>query len=109
MNKLPSGIQYAVCEYLEQSHKGEREAISSRSLGRTFHLKEREVRRLINLLRSEGKPICSSAVGYFYAADLLELRQTISQLNGRVSMIEKARNGLMKYLEEHEEGSMNNA
>lgn len=109
MNKPPAGIQYVLCEYLEQSHKGERAAISSRELERIFNLKGADIRRMVNLLRSDGKPICSSTMGYFYAADLLELRQTISQLNGRVSMIEKARNGLMKYLEEHEEGSANNA
>ncbi len=107
MNKT-AGVQNLLCDYLEQSHRGEGNAISSRELERIFHLKGADVRRMVNLLRSESKPICSNAMGYFYAADMTELRQTISQLNGRVQMIERARNGLMKYLAEHEKGSENN-
>ena len=65
------------------------------------------IRRLVNILRSESKPICSNAMGYFYAANQQELQETIGQLSSRVLMITKARDGLMKYLETMTERSEN--
>ena len=63
------------------------------------------IRRLVNILRSESKPICSNAMGYFYAANQQELQETIGQLSSCVLMITKARDGLMKHLEEITERS----
>lgn len=108
MNKPAANIKTALCEYLEQAHTGEGEAISSRELERVFCVKGTEIRRLVNVLRCESKPICSNAMGYFYAANRQELQETISQLNSRVKMISKARDGLMKYLEEKMERSAAN-
>lgn len=68
---------------------------------KTFHLKGSELRRLVNILRCEGKPICSNAMGYFYAATQQELQETISQLTSRIQMISRARDGLLKSLERH--------
>lgn len=41
MNKPPGNIKVLLCDYLEQSHKGEGAAISSRELDRILHVKER--------------------------------------------------------------------
>ena len=92
--------------YLEQSHKGEGAAISSKELERILHVKGTEIRRLVNILRSESKPICSNAMGYFYAANEQELQETIGQLSSRVLMITKARDGLVIYLENMTERSL---
>lgn len=108
MSKPPGNIKSILCDYLEQSHKGEGAAISSKELERVFRVKGTEIRRLVNVLRCESKPICSNTMGYFYAANRHELQETISQLNSRVKMISKARDGLMKYLEEKMERSAAN-
>lgn len=108
MSKPPGNIKSILCDYLEQSHKGEGAAISSKELERVFRVKGTEIRRLVNVLRCESKPICSNTMGYFYAANRQELQETISQLNSRVKMISKARDGLMKYLEEKMERSAAN-
>ena len=105
MNKPPGNIKSILCDNLEKSHKGEGAAISSKELERILHVKGTEIRRLVNILRSESKPICSNAMGYFYAANEQELQETIGQLSSRVLMITKARDGLVKYLENMTERS----
>lgn len=105
MNKPPGNIKDILCDYLEQSHKGEGAAISSKELERILHVKGTVIRRLVNILRSESKPICSNAMGYFYAANELELQETIGQLSSRVLMITKARDGLLKCLDKPDERS----
>ena len=107
MNKPPGNIKSILCDHLEKSHKGEGAAISSKELERILQVKGTEIRRLVNILRSESKPICSNAMGYFYAANQQELQETIGQLSSRVLMITKARDGLMKYLETMTERSEN--
>lgn len=102
MNKPPGNIKSILCDYLEQSHKGEGAAISSKELERILHVKGTVIRKLVNILRSESKPICSNAMGYFYAANQQE---TIAQLSSRILMITRARDGLMKCIEESNERS----
>ena len=106
MNKPPGNIKSILCDYLEQSHKGEGAAISSKELERILHVKGTVIRKLVNILRSESKPICSNAMGYFYAANEQELQETIGQLSSRVLMITKARDGLVIYLENMTERSL---
>jgi len=47
------------------------------------------VRSIIHALRVKGYPICSSRKGYWYAQSTLELSKYISQLQGRISKIQK--------------------
>lgn len=105
VNKPPGNIKAILCDYLEQSHKGDGAAISSKELERSLHVRGTVIRRLVNILRSESKPICSNAMGYFYAANQKELQETIAQLSSRVQMITKARDGLIKCIEESHERS----
>lgn len=102
MNKPPGNIKSILCDYLEQLHKGESAAISSTELERIFHVKGTVIRRLVNTLRCESKPICSNAQGYFYAATQGEVQETIAQLSSRIHKISKARDGLLKYLDRSE-------
>lgn len=108
MGKSPNNLKSTLCSYLEQSHKGEEAAISSTELERIFHVKGTVIRRLVNTLRCESKPVCSNAQGYFFAATPGEIQETISQLSSRVHKITKARDGLLKYLDEFNERSENN-
>lgn len=103
MNKPHGNIKSILCDYLEKSHKGEGAAISSTELERILHVKGTVIRMLVNTLRCESNPICSNAQGYFYAATQGEIQETIAQLTSRVHKISKARDGLLKYLDERSE------
>ena len=59
-----------------------------------------DLRRLINSLRGDGIPICSSDAGYYYAGTEEELRRTIRQLRSRIKKIAHAERGLTKALEQ---------
>lgn len=85
-----------IAEYLKGFHSGEKRAISSRDLAKAFGISGRAVREIVNRLRVEGVPICSSEYGYFYAADEHELGRTIRQLTSRIKRISEARRGLVK-------------
>lgn len=82
--------------YLKLNHMGEPNAVSSCYLERQFKISGRIVRMIVNQLRCEGNPVCSSKNGYYYAADEKELMKSISQLSNRIGNIAKAKSGLMK-------------
>ena len=69
-----------IAEYLKTYHKGAQSVISSRELEAAFHIRGPDLRRLINSLRGDGIPICSSDSGYYYAGTEEELQRTIRQL-----------------------------
>ena len=83
-----------LCEYLEKYCKGQENAVSSKTLEAVFYLKNRDIRYIINRLRSNGKAICSDQKGYYYAETKDDVNRTISQLNNRIVKITKAKNGL---------------
>ena len=86
-------------DYLYHYHSGERNIISSRELEATFRIRGSELRRMINHLRADGIPICSTDKGYFYAETNEELERTIRQLQSRIKKIARAEHGLVKALE----------
>lgn len=88
-------IEDSFCEYLERYHKGSANPVSSKTLEAVFHLKGTEIRKLVNSLRCQGKPICSDYYGYYCAANQQELNATVAQLSSRISQITKARDGLL--------------
>ena len=89
--------------HLQNCHTGGQKAASSKQLEAVFHVKGRELRQLVNKLRSDGCPICSDSGGYYYPASLSEVKATAAQLNSRIIKIAKARAGLMRYIKEHSE------
>ena len=89
-----------IAEYLKIYHKGAQSVISSRELEAAFQIRGPDLRRLINSLRGDGVPICSSASGYYYAGTEEELRRTIRQLRSRIKKIAHAERGLSKALEQ---------
>ena len=86
----------ALCEHLEQYHKGQENAASSKELEAAFHVKGTELRRAVNRLRCSGHLICSNESGYFYVARPAEVTATIAQLTGRIAKIAAAKNGMLK-------------
>ena len=89
-----------IAEYLKIYHKGAQSVISSRDLEAAFHIRGPDLRRLINSLRGDGIPICSSDSGYYYAGTEEELQRTIRQLRSRIKKIAHAERGLTKALEQ---------
>ena len=89
-------IDKALCEHLEQYHKGQENAASSKELEATFHVKGTELRRAVNRLRCSGQLICSGETGYFDAERPAEVTATIAQLTGRIAKIAAAKNGMLK-------------
>lgn len=53
-----------IAAYLKTYHKGAERVVSSRELEAAFQIRGPDLRRLINSLRGDGVPICSSASGY---------------------------------------------
>ena len=89
-----------IAEYLKIYHKGAQSVISSRDLAAAFPIRGPDLRRLINSLRGDGIPICSSDSGYYYASTEEELQRTIRQLRSRIKKIAHAERGLTKALEQ---------
>ena len=89
-----------IAAYLKTYHKGAERVVSSRELEAAFQIRGPDLRRLINSLRGDGVPICSSASGDYYAGTEEELRRTIRQLRSRIKKIAHAERGLTKALEQ---------
>lgn len=66
--------------------------ISSKDLARNINLDSRDVRCMIQILRSEGYAICSSPVdGYWYARSSEELRKTISKIETQIDTMQETK------------------
>lgn len=91
-------MQNQFLAYLKKHHRGQANAVFSKELERIFDLKNREIRLIVNNLRHDGHPICSSGDGYYYARDETEVLRAIHNLNSRIKNITKAKNGLAKSL-----------
>ena len=87
--------------YMQTEHKGKAKAVYSKELERLFHCKGTEIRRMVNELRSKGVPICSSSKGYYYAESRSDIEETIAHLDGRVSKIKAAQDGLRNILKNY--------
>ena len=86
VDELPPGAERALLRVLS-FHTGREQAIGRRELvealrGHGFKLHERAVRALINELRKEGQPICSTGGedgGYWLAAGWGELNEYLER------------------------------
>ena len=96
-------INKILAEYLDQYHKGEANAVTSRELEYAFGMRGSELRRAVNALRAERIPICSFEGGYYYAATSEEIRRTALQLQSRVNKIAAAARGMIGALPDYED------
>ena len=99
---MGASIDEALCAYLKEYRRAQKNAASSKELETAFHVGGRELRRAVNRLRCDGHPICSADTGCFYAAQQSEVKATIAQLTGRISKIAAAAKGLLQSYEETE-------
>mgnify|MGYP003664095300 CR=1 FL=1 len=63
-----------------------------------FKLQGVRLRKIINHLRNEGEPICSSSKGYFYPANNQELLDTCISIGQRIDSQLQILNQLKKHL-----------
>lgn len=61
--------------------------VYSAEIERQYNLSGAEVRSAIRDLRRQGEPIANSSNGYYYARDLNELQETLSDLRGRANSL----------------------
>lgn len=76
--------------------KGSASRITSGEIHALTKLSGATVRKIVNECRSKFVPIASDSNGYFIATSPDELDHTIAQLNSRIHMMIKAREGLKK-------------
>ncbi len=85
--------------YIKEYHQGKEKAVSSAYLQSRFSISSRTVRKIVNQLRNDGNPICSDENGYYYATDKGEVLNSVYQMTSRIKEIAKAKNGLVKSLQ----------
>ena len=72
-----------LCAYLETCCRGRENAVSGGELEAAFQVREAELRRTVDRLRSRGHLICAGETEYFYAVRMIEIRAVIARLSGR--------------------------
>lgn len=63
-----------------------------------FRLTGVRLRKIMNYLRNQGEPICSTSKGYFYPEDNQEILDTITSLQQRIDSQKQIINQLKKHL-----------
>lgn len=86
--------------------KGETSRITSGEICRITNLSGASIRKIVNESRSKFIPIASDGNGYFIATEPEKLNHTIAQLNSRIHMMIKAREGLKKAQKNMLEGKL---
>ena len=72
--------------------------ISSNTLGKVFGISDAEIRRIVNLARCDGYPICSCRKGYYYSENTKDIAFTVKSLQSRINGIQRAITGLSVHL-----------
>lgn len=80
---------------LSRAYLGAENYISNKELEKILNTDGRVIRKIVNALRCEGYPIGSNTDGYFYAQNVEEVEQTISQLLKRIKNVINATEGLV--------------
>jgi hypothetical protein len=65
-------------------------------LARMYKISGQQVRELVNELRRDSKPVCSSNRGYWRAQTIEERDQTVRELEGRLQSLQLAVDGLKR-------------
>ncbi len=93
--KPQKSVDERLLEYLKLNHTGKEKAVRSKDLERLFSLDQRTIRKKINRIRQNGKPVCSGQTGYFYAECQEDINETVRWLNDLVTSVSNARTGLL--------------
>ena len=95
-----AGVGAGITEYLKEYHTTEGEAIKSRDLRTLFNLTDRQLRNVINGLRRDAEPICSSSYGYWYSKDPEDLEKTLHKMEAQIHNMNYSIAGLQRILQE---------
>ena len=79
---------------LYTEHRGKNNAITSKQIEKEFGYKGKDIRRIVNEMRCQGIPICSYSKGYFYAASVDDINETLAHLKSRIISIQAAQDGM---------------
>lgn len=85
-----------VLEYLKTTHYEESIAVKSGAICELFNLKKESLRAVVNCLRSDGYPVCSSCREYWYSEKPEDIDKTLKHLEGRISGMQRAITGLKR-------------
>lgn len=85
-----------ILEYLKTTHYEEIRAVKSGVICELFNLKKENLRAVVNHLRSEGYPVCSSCRRYWYSEKPEDIDKTLNHLEGRISGMMRAITGLKR-------------
>ena len=81
-------------------YKGKSRAITASALSRKLHIPEREVRRVISELVTEGKLLIASSVhrpyGFYMIRNLHELKECLGQYYSRMKTLKERASSLYK-------------
>lgn len=88
-----------VTNYIASHSSGRKNPVYGRNIASALGVSGVEVRRLINMARCSGNPICSCSRGYYIAESREEIEKTIDSLRGRVAVMNMAADGLQRTLE----------
>lgn len=88
-----------ITKFIMFHSEGRSKPICGSRIASAFGVDGIEVRRLVNVARCSGDPICSNGKGYYIASDKEELQRTISSLDGRIAVMTNARDGLERCLQ----------
>lgn len=81
-------------KYMRDHHVGKSKVVSSKELEHILRCKGSDIRSMVNDLRCKGVAICSCSAGYYLAANVEDINETIAHLRGRVNKIQAAIDGL---------------
>lgn len=69
-------------------------SLTSRDLSEITGDSRENIRKIINELRTEGIPVCSTNAGYFISENPRDIEKTVNSLEGRIRSIKGAAMGL---------------
>ena len=90
--------------YLEGACRGRAHRVGGKELSRTLHLTGTDLRKFVNLLRQDCRPIASDRNGYFYAETAGEVYETIRNLKKMREGLDAAIRGLEQSLDRFSRG-----
>lgn len=91
-------------KHMRDYHAGKSKVVSSKELEHILHCKGSDIRNMVNDLRCKDIPVCSCMMGYYLAASVEDINETIAHLNSRVHKIQEAIFGLRWAQKEFQKG-----
>lgn len=96
-------IKEKILSFLQNNYTGAENAIQCHLLSSLCNTDDEDIRSSIEILRSDGHPICHSNQGYYYANKLADIDAAIDEAALRIWQLACAQTGLctarVKYAE----------